>query len=109
MMDEDGDPSDVNGASGATCQPSKPALPAAPFNPLYQIVFPLHWHQLFPSTLYPFSSMYNNMFFIIPTHFYIVRFTSIRSNAEPKFSFMILTEFICWHISHVYSISSYWI
>ena len=52
-MDLDGDAGDVHSASGATFRPSEPALPLAPFNPLYQIVIPSHWHQLFLDCVHP--------------------------------------------------------
>lgn len=47
MIDLVGEAGNVHGVSGAAYRPSEPALPLAPFNPLYQIVIPLHWHQLF--------------------------------------------------------------
>lgn len=87
MMDLDGDPSIVHGASGTTYQPSKPALPPLlHVTPLYQIVFPFHWHQLSLDSIpsLPRETVFSLLVF---SHLHMMRFTFIRSPVAPKCSF----------------------
>lgn len=86
MIDLGGEAGNVHGVSGAAYRPSEPALPLAPFNPLYQIVIPLHWHQLFLDCVPPplCATVCSLPIF---TSLYVMRHTFIRSKAEPKFSF----------------------